>query len=153
VINQRLADQPAPARALESVATILERETQSTIRTWFQRVQLEEKLEVSLSYKQGCGHLPQIFGDLVRCLRSYHPLGSKELVSRAAAQHGMIRYKQGCTAAMMVEAPRMFQDNLASIDCSLLLREVMTIADELDSHLSPAMESYIAQSLKDAVPA
>jgi hypothetical protein len=110
-------------------------------------------MEVSLSYKQRCGHLPQIFGDLVRCLRSYHPLGSKELVSRAAAQHGMIRYKQGCTAAMMVEDSRILQDNLASIDFSLLLREVMTIAGEVDSQLSQTMESYIAQSLKDAVPA
>jgi YesN/AraC family two-component response regulator len=160
VIRQRLASKPTHARVIESVATILERETQSTIKAWFQRVQLEEKLMVvPLSYHQRCGHLPQIFGDLVRRLRSSHRLGSRELVSIAAAEHGAIRHKQGYTAPMMVEESRMLQvsifetlqNNLASIDFSTLLHEVMTIADEVDSQLSQAMESYIAESLDDAV--
>jgi hypothetical protein len=162
VIRQRLASKPIPARVIESVATILERETQSTIKAWFQRVELEEKLTVvPLSYQQRCGHLPQIFGDLVRRLRSSHRLGSKELVSVAAVEHGAIRHQQGYTAAMMVEESRMLQvsifqtlqNNLAIIDFSVLLHEVMTIADEVDSQLSQAMESYIAESLDDAVPA
>jgi hypothetical protein len=160
VIRQRLASKPTHARVIESVAMILERETQSTIKAWFQRVQLEEKLMVvPLSYQQRCGHLPQIFGDLVRRLRSSHRLGSRELVSIAAAEHGAIRHKQGYTAPMMVEESRMLQvsifetlqKNLATIDFSVLLHEVMTIADEVDSQLSQAMESYIAESLEDAV--
>jgi CheY-like chemotaxis protein len=162
VIRQRLASNPTPARIIESVATILERETQSTIRAWFQRVELEEKLMVvPLSYQQRCGHLPQIFGDLVRRLRSSHRLGSRELMSIAAAEHGAIRHTQGYNAAMMVEETRMLQvsifqtlqNNLASIDFSTLLHEVMTIADEVDSQLSQAMESYIAESLEYGVPA
>jgi hypothetical protein len=39
------------------------------------------------------------------------------------------------------------------LDFSVLLHEVMTIADEVDSQFSQAMESYIAESLDDAVPA
>jgi hypothetical protein len=39
------------------------------------------------------------------------------------------------------------QQNLASVDFSVLLLEVMTIADEVDSQLTQAMESYVAGSL------
>jgi DNA-binding response OmpR family regulator len=45
------------------------------------------------------------------------------------------------------------QQNLARIDFSILLTEVMTIADEIDSQLSQAMTSYIAESVGDAIPA
>jgi hypothetical protein len=63
--------------------------------------------------------------------------------------------------SLMVEESRMLQvsifqtlqNNLATIDFSVLLHEVMTIADEVDSQLSQAMESYIAESLDDAVTA
>ena len=115
---------------------------------------------VPLSYEQRCGHLPRLFADLVRRLRSSHPLGSKELVSIAAAEHGIVRHNQGYTAAMMVEESRMLQvsifqtlqNNLASIDFSVLLLGVMTVADEVDSQLSQAMEHYIAESLEETVP-
>jgi hypothetical protein len=141
---------------VESVATILERSVQSTIEDWFQHVQVEEKLmAVPLSYEQRCGHLPQIFRDLVYRLRSSKSLGTKEVMSIAAAQHGVTRRKQGYTAAMLVEESRMLQvsifqtlqNNLPSIDFSVLLIGVMTIADEVDSQLSQAMESYLVQSL------
>src|ERR1700733_26126 len=55
-----------------------ERSVQSTIEDWFQYVQGEEKLmAVPLSYEQRCGHLPQIFRDLVYRLRSSNSLGTK----------------------------------------------------------------------------
>jgi hypothetical protein len=141
---------------VESVAAILERSAQSTIEDWFQHVQVEERLmAIPLSYEQRCGHLPQVFRDLVYRLRSSKSLGTKEVMSIAAAQHGVTRRKQGYTAAMLVEESRMLQvsifqtlqNNLASIDFSVLLIGVMTIADEVDSQLSQAMESYLVQSL------
>ena len=72
-----------------------------------------------------------------------------------------MRRKQGYSAAMMVEESRMLQvsifqclqKNLASIDFSVLLIGVMTIADEVDSQLSQAVKSYIAESISDALPA
>jgi hypothetical protein len=62
---------------------------------------------------------------------------------------------------MMVEESRMLQvsifetlqKNLASIDFSILLNSVMTIADEVDSQLSQAMHSYVEESLLEVVPA
>ena len=118
-------------------------------------------MAVPLSYEQRCGHLPQIFRDLVYRLRSSKSLGTKEVISIAAAQHGVTRRKQGYTAAMLVEESRMLQvsvfqtlqNNLASIDFSVLLIGVLTIADEIDSQLSQAMASYIAESVSDALPA
>jgi hypothetical protein len=68
---------------------------------------------------------------------------------------------KGYTAAMLVEESRILQvtifhtlqKNLGTIDFSVLLLGVMTIADEVDSQLSQAMKSYIAESVQDALPA
>ena len=62
---------------------------------------------------------------------------------------------------MMVEESRILQvsifntlqKNLANIDFSVVLIGVMTIADEIDSQLSQAMKSYLAESIVDALPA
>ncbi len=45
------------------------------------------------------------------------------------------------------------QNNLATIDFSVLLIGVMTIADEVDSQLGHALGCYIAKSLGDALHA
>jgi CheY-like chemotaxis protein len=156
VINQRVASGPQGARQIETVATILERTTGSTIQEWFARVQTEEKLmSISLSFEQRCSHLPMVLSDLVYRLRSQRPIGTKELKSAAAAKHGVDRFRQGYTAAMLVEESRMLQvsifntlqNNLATIDYSVLLVGVMTIADEIDFQLSQAIESYTGETL------
>jgi YesN/AraC family two-component response regulator len=155
-IKQRLASGSPGLRVVETVAAILERSAESCIGEWYQRMQTEKKvMSVSMSREQRCGHLPQVFRDLVARLLSSKPIGSKELVSDAAAEHGLNRRRQGYTAAMMVEESRMLQvtvfdtlqQNLVSIDFSVLLIGVMTIADEIDSQLSQAMDSYIAESV------
>jgi hypothetical protein len=51
------------------------------------------------------------------------------------------------------KATDILQKNLGSIDFSVLLLGVMTIADEVDSQLSQAMKSYIAECVQDALPA
>jgi CheY-like chemotaxis protein len=154
-IKRRVASGHADSRIVESVATILERAQQDTIEEWFELVQREKNLtQIPMSQALRCGHLPQIFRDLIHRLRSPRLLGSKEVVSIDATRHGMDRLKQGYTAAMMVQESRILQvcifnklqQNLASIDFSVLLIEVMTIADEVDSQLTQAMESYVAGS-------
>jgi CheY-like chemotaxis protein len=161
-IKKRLATGPSRLRVVESVAAILERSAHSTIQDWFERVQLEESLmAVPLSRELRCFHLIPVFRDLVGRLRSFKPLGAKEPMSVSAAEHGLTRRKQGYSAAMMVEESRVLQvsifntlqNNLANIDFSVLLIGVMTIADEVDSQLSQAMKSYIAESIADALPA
>lgn len=160
-IEQRLAIGAPPSRVIESVATILEYSIQSTVDAWFERVEKEKKLTViAMSREQRVGHLPKILIDLVNRLRSFKSLGSHELISVAAQQHGRLRRQQGYSAAMMVAESRMLQvsifetlqKNLASIDFSILLNGVMTIADEVDSQLSQAMDSYMEESLLGAMP-
>src|SRR3984885_15885872 len=161
-IEQRLAIGPPPSRVIQSVATILESSIQGTVDAWFERVENETKLTtIAMSHDQRVGHLPKILIDLVNRLRSFKSLGSHELTSLAAQQHGRLRRQQGYSAAMMVEESRMLQvsifetlqKNLASIDFSILLNAVMTIADEVDSQLSQAMDSYMEESLLEAAPA
>jgi CheY-like chemotaxis protein len=161
-IEQRLAIGPPPSRVIESVATILESSIQSTIDAWFERVENDKKLTIiAMSHEQRVGHLPKVLIDLVHRLRSFKSLGSHELTSLAAQQHGRLRRQQGYSAAMMVEESRMLQvsifetlqKNLACIDFSILLNSVMTIADEVDSQLSQAMDSYMEESLLEATPA
>jgi hypothetical protein len=150
-IKHRVAIGPARDRKVESVAAILERTAQSTIRDWFERIQtIAELRSIPMSYEQRSGHLPQMFRELVSRLNSFKEIGSKELVSVAAARHGSNRRMQGYSAAMLVEESRMLQisifqtlqENLANIDFSVLLVGVMTIADEIDSQLSQAMAAY-----------
>jgi hypothetical protein len=62
---------------------------------------------------------------------------------------------------MMVEESRILQvcifhtleKNLATIDFGVLLSQVMTIADEVDSQLRQAMECYVEESIADSLPA
>jgi CheY-like chemotaxis protein len=160
-IEQRLAMGAPASRVIESVATILESSIESTVEAWYERVTQDKKLAaVSMSRERRVGHIPRILIDLVHRLRSFQSLGSKELVSIAAEEHGRFRRQQGYSAAMLVEESRMLQvsifetlqKNLAYIDFSILLNSVMTIADEVDSQLSQAMDSYIGESVLEATP-
>ena len=160
-IRERLKRGVKSVRPIENVANILERETQSTIEDWLLHVELEPQIiTVRLGPKERCAHLPQMFRDLVSRLRHPLALGTRALVSPSAAQHGFLRRKQGYTAAMMVEESRMLQvsifqtlqDNLRQVDFSLLLVDVMAIADEVDSQLAQAMAAYISESQIDALP-
>src|SRR5580658_1553066 len=161
-ITQRLAKGPLHRRKIETLATILERTTEAGIADWYEGVEKEDTLmAIPLSREDRCKHLPQLFCDLADRLQSLKPLGTKELQSKSASNHGTQRRKQGYTAAMMVEESRILQvtifhtlqKNLGTIDFSVLLLGVMTIADEVDSQLSQSMKSYLAESIQDALPA
>jgi CheY-like chemotaxis protein len=161
-IKHRIANGTAHSQPkVESVATILEREAPSCIEDWFLEVQLDSKLSlVPLTQEQRCGHLPQVFLDLVARLRAALPIGIKGPLSPFAADHGVTRRRQGYSAPMMVEESRILQvcifhtleKNLATIDFSVLLSQVMTIADEVDSQLRQAMECYVEESIIDSLP-
>jgi DNA-binding response OmpR family regulator len=160
-IESRLKKGPLHRRKVETLATILDRTSGECIEDWYEEVEKEDELmAVPLSREARCRHLPQLFRDLAERLVAFMPLGTKEIRSEAASNHGKERRAQGYTAAMMVEESRLLQvmifqtlqKNLGTIDFSLLLLGVMTIADEVDSQLSQAMKSYIAESVVDALP-
>jgi CheY-like chemotaxis protein len=162
VIKQRIAVGPVRNREVLSVGEILDRSTEPAIAEWYQCVEKNRLLmSVPMTCELRCGHLPQVFHDLVLRLGSSEPIGSAALLTPSAALHGLSRHRLGYTAAMLVEESRLLQvcifhclqNNLANIDFSVLLIGVMTIADEVDSQLSQAMSSFVAASLPGAPPA
>jgi hypothetical protein len=126
-----------PDEPVDSVATILEQETQATINDWFQRSMANNLLvRTPLEESLRTSHLPELFRDLVN--RLLYPLPARALASPAAAAHGLLRRRQGYTAAMLVEESRMLEvsilhaldANADRIDFSVLFPDVMVIADE-----------------------
>jgi len=145
----------------DNVATILERETKSTITSWLRKVDAEPGIiTVRLSDEERCAHLPNIFRDLVARLRNPLTLGTRALISDAADDHGCLRRVQGYTPAMLVEESRMLQvsifhtlqQHLRDLDLSVVLVDVMTIADEVDSQLAQSMASYMFEASRDTEP-
>jgi len=132
----------AKAATIESVADILERELQSVIVDWLARVEQEPDLKcVPLNFDERTGHLPHLMHDVIARLRL--DAGTKAPISKAAADHGDLRRKQGYTVAMAVEESRLLQvtifstlhKNVNNLEFSLLLPDVVTIADEVDAQL------------------
>jgi YesN/AraC family two-component response regulator len=161
-ITARLAQGPASSHTVETVATILDRSTQQCIEEWFSQIQVDSELtKVPMTREERCSHLPQVFRDLVERLNVDHPIGTKRPLSAAAAAHGVNRRRQGYSASMLVEESRILQvsifhtlqKNLANINFSILLYQVMTIADEVDSQLRQAITCYVSESIMDALPA
>jgi hypothetical protein len=143
------------------VASVLERETDATIKAWYDLVEKEPSLvAIKLTRQQRCAHLPAMFRDLVFRLRNPLPLGSRALKSTAAQAHGCLRREQDYTAAMMVDESRILQVSLfqtlqkhiEETESGVLLLYVMAIADEVDSQLGQAMASYISEANLDAEP-
>jgi hypothetical protein len=139
------------AGAVESVADILERELPSLISDWLTRVEQEPELtSIPLDFDDRTGHLPHLLNDVIARLRL--DSGTKAPISRAAAEHGELRRKQGYTVAMAVEESRLLQvtifttlhKNATNLEFSLLLPDIVTIADEVDAQLKEQMLRFMA---------
>jgi DNA-binding response OmpR family regulator len=151
-LNNRQVHSPTnPQR----VAVILQREALATIQDWLTRVELQDELtRLALTREQRTGHLPKLIEELVQRLRVIpQKLGSNH-VSEAAVQHGQVRREQGYSIEMIIEESRILQvsifdtlqKNLSTVDFSLLLHDVMTIADEVDSQLKQTIKSFMLQA-------
>ena len=155
LITTRLAaGDHSKARVLESVATIVERERNATIHDWLLRVERDKELtRIPLTFEERTGHLPQLLHDLVLRLRKSQKIDMDSGTSDSAWEHGKLRHRQGYSAALLVEESRMLQvsifqtlqSHLTTIDFSLVLMDVMCIADEVDSQLAQTMRSYTAE--------
>src|SRR5580700_10530795 len=137
--------------AMESVADILERELHTVIVDWLARVEQEPDLKcIPLNFADRTGHLPHLLHDVIARLRL--DSGTKAPISKAAAEHGDLRRKQGYTVAMTVEESRLLQvsiftvlqNNVTLLEFSTLLPDVVTIADEVDAQLKEQMLRFMA---------
>jgi len=144
--------------SVESVADILERELRTVIDEWLIRVQREPDLaHIPLSYEERTGHLPYLLHDVISRLRL--DVGTKAPISKAAADHGDLRRKQGYTVAMAVEESRLLQvsiftmlhNNVKQLEFSALLPDIVTIADEVDAQLKEQMLRFMAADAAEKV--
>jgi hypothetical protein len=140
-----------------SVADILERELEPTIKEWLRRVNLVPELAgIPLSDSDRTGHLPKLYFDLISRLRIAE--GTIRAASVAAAAHGQIRHSQGYSAVMLIEESRVFQVatfgalhlHQRELDQKQVLSDVIVIADEVDAQLMEAMRSLIASETRSA---
>jgi hypothetical protein len=77
-----------------SVADILERELEPTIKDWLRRVNLVPSVtKVPLSDVDRTGHLPKLYVDLICRLRLAK--NAAPSISTTAAAHGKVRHGQG----------------------------------------------------------
>jgi ActR/RegA family two-component response regulator len=154
MIEEKLAmrDAAQTAQIAQTVATIMERESAATIERWLERVNKNEEIRsIPLSDEERTSHLPRLIEELVARLRLPASLEEKRIATVSAWEHGITRRKQGYTAAMIVEESRMLQvslfqtlqANLDKVNFSMVLMDVMVIADEVDRQLSEAMRSYM----------
>jgi hypothetical protein len=155
LVRERVVNRK-PIRRLdkESVGAILLRSTADIVRGWLARAKQSSELNrVALSDEERTGHLPMLVEDLA--LRLSKPSAtakdSDAIFSATAVAHGRLRYLQGYTPGMLVHESRILQvtifgtlqSNLNSLDFSLVLPDVMTIADEVDAQLTQSMDSYM----------
>ena len=158
-----LEDDRSPPTSKESVAAILSRCKVTLIADWLMRTKTTPELNhLHLSDEQRTGHLPKLLDDIVARLGT-PTLPSKDsdaIDSPAAVEHGKLRQKQGYTSGMLIHESRILQvtifgtlhKNLSALDFSLLLPDVMVIADEVDAQLTQTMENFTNATPKSAKP-
>ena len=155
LVNQKMLNRkPTKRLDKERVSVILQRCVSSIVEDWLARAKQSRDLNcLLLSDEERTGHLPKLVEDLALRLSksSATSKDSDATFSAAAVAHGKLRYQQGYTPAMLVHESRILQvtifgtlqSNLNSLDFSLLLPDVMTIADEVDAQLTQSMDSYM----------
>jgi DNA-binding response OmpR family regulator len=155
LVNQKMLNRkPTKRLDKERVSVILQRCVSSIVEDWLARAKQSRDLNcLLLSDEERTGHLPKLVEDLaVRLSKSSATSKDSDATfSAAAVAHGKLRYQQGYTPAMLVHESRILQvtifgtlqSNLNSLDFSLLLPDVMTIADEVDAQLTQSMDSYM----------
>jgi DNA-binding response OmpR family regulator len=152
---------PIERIAKERVGEILRRCRNQVVEGWLVRAKQSKEINhLQLTDAERTGHLPKLVEDLAIRL-SQSSAASKDsdaIFSTAAVAHGELRYLQGYTPPMLVHESRILQvtlfgtlqSNLNSLDFSLLLPDVMAIADEVDAQLTQSMGSFMTLANRPA---
>lgn len=163
LIHERVVDRtPTKRPQKERAGAILARCLDTVVERWLERAKRTSELNrLQLSDEERTRHLPKLVQDLA--VRLGHSNASARdsdaTFSSAAVAHGKLRFVQGYTPPMLVHESRilqvtifgMLQSNLNHLDFSLLLPDVMAIADEVDAQLTQSMESYMELMNKPSI--
>jgi CheY-like chemotaxis protein len=138
--------------AKEGVASILDRDAAELMRHWLARVgQVEELTVLPIAREDRTKYLPEMIGSITARLRGTRDMEAVDNASPAAVKHGQCRYRQGYTAPLIVQESRLLQvsifetiqRNLATVDFTTVLLDIMIIADEVDSQLKQTIDSFL----------
>ncbi|HXM11344.1 MAG TPA: hypothetical protein VN946_15450 [Terriglobales bacterium] len=138
-----------------SVADMLERELEPTIREWLRRVNLVPDLtNIPLSDADRTGHLPKLCCEIISRLRLAEDVCPPSV---AAALHGQVRRAQGYSVPMLIQESRVFQVvtfrtldlHHSELDQNQVLLDVMIIADEVDAQLVESVRSLTGTTLSE----
>jgi len=142
----------APKRAKERVASILEREVEVLLKRWLERVEQEKDLAtLPLAPQERTAYIPEIVKRIPERLRVVRAVEVVDQPSPAAIALGQCRYRQGYTAPLLVQESRLLQvvifetieRNLAIVDFTTVLPDIMIVADEVDGQLKQTIDSFL----------
>lgn len=164
LVRERLLTRRTAVPPKQSVSEILRRCSEVVVTNWLLRTKQAKQLNhLVLKDEERTGHLPKLIGDLVSRLNRRvqgAPQDADAVFSTAAVLHGELRYAQGYTPEMLVHESRILQvtlfetlkNNMNALDFSLLLPDVMTIADEVDAQLTQTMGSFMKLTKSQTPP-
>lgn len=151
---------PEFPRATETVATILENDCTATIQNWLARVDGSppgsgaRAARLRAAYRPPASPVRGTRGTAAPATkpgRQTLDLPGGRRTRQDTAPAGLHRRHDGEESRMLqVSIFQTLQNNLPRVDFSLLLVDVMTIADEVDWQLTQAMRSYMEQVAQEA---
>jgi CheY-like chemotaxis protein len=149
----RLTSLPPVRPAKEGVAAILDRDLAVLMQRWLARVeQVKELAALPIAAEERTKYLPEMMRSITARLRGTRDVEVIDRATPAALAHGQYRYSQGYTAPLIVQESRLLQvsifetiqRNLATVDFTSVLPDIMIIADEVDSQLKQTIASFLA---------
>jgi ActR/RegA family two-component response regulator len=152
-IRERLAQEVRLPRsqAVESIATVLEREREAIAQGWLAKMKETGSLAtMPISTEEQSEFLREALNEILYRLRYPQPLGLMTLFSIASLQHGARRRRQGFRSPVLVEEARALQvalfqtiqNHLERIDLGQLPGTLMAIADEVNAQLLQSLSGY-----------
>jgi len=136
----------------ETIATILEKDSELTIERWLFRLnQIPAFAAIPLTVPERVGKVSEILRNIITRLSKDRNLEAPAIHSPAAIAEGKLRRAQGYTVPLLMQQSRLFQAsifetvqrNRSTIDFSVVLSDLMLIADEVDSQLTQTIESFL----------
>ncbi len=152
-IRQRLSggEQLPRFPAVESIATLLERERPAITQAWLKKMtEIGSLATAPISAREQIEHLPEALNEILYRLRYPQPLGLMTLFSMASLQHGARRRRQGLRSTVLMEEARALQvalfqsvqEHMDQIDLGQLPATLMAIADEVNAQLLQSLSGY-----------
>ena len=155
--KNRLTSLPFSKPVKEGVACILDRDVSILMQRWLERVeQVKDLAAIPLAANERTKYLPDMIGSISARLRLARTIQATDSPIPAAVTHGQYRYRQGYTAPLIVQEAQLLQvsifetiqRNLASVDFTAVLADIMIVADQVDSHLKQSIGSFLAAQRK-----